>query len=759
MTSVPTSSYNTYSHLSSATISRTKAAVSNSTGQTATPVDGDSVNISPEGQLAARNLDTNSLRPSTVELPNYADPYRALSSAFGLDKISGIPVLLRSESLKLQAQAEVGEKSLDERISQALQNNGITLEKGETLNLTVNQKGEVQLGDGITDPERRGKIVAALNGNSGIGEELLLSQARREYLKSGSLTQDSTTWSIMKNAYGKQEGNEPLYGSAFDRNAAEEFELSFSYSDGAVVRDGVADPNRLFSNRMDTFAGLSQLLGFETPTSDMNTFLESLDAMIADEAGKLTTDLNAVIAKAGLGDVTKKITLAEDANGNIVIVGNIRADQKKELAKLINGDKELAERIKTQKARMDIAAELKQSLEDFPDTAKGKTESERQAIADEFYARKNGFDLGSEKLASARKQLLKDYLSKNGGIDLGGIASKFDQATESNQLILRDANGNEKSSDALQSLLAGIPGLDTELSALLGGSNSVTTSAIGEAIKTGDSGDENSRGTTALLSMHRGFLSEATDEKPNFDERVRKLRGWINELANTWNEKVAGNDDSMKISNYSVRFDDHGRIKIEGLEVQGGDPEQAIKAKQFMQKQVAGFREYAEELAGEILGAHDEEHGDVQEFKHEITFGTGLTGDWKVVSPDADAAAMKELQTVGNEIGKAFNEFFGSKFKFEDPFAIRFDSEGKLSLLDSNLDDAKTTSVKNVLKMLNERLASDDPLNDDNFETMIPAALKGVMEKLLDLKEIQDKFHEPALKEAGVVFTVVPLRK
>ena len=160
----------------------------------------------------------------------------------------------------------------------------------------------------------------------------------------------------------------------------------------------------------NTFSQLGQLLGLEGSFTNRTSLLHALNKRIDEEGKELNKLLSDKLHEAGMGDVTKKVTFAEDKDGNIVIEGNISARQKRQLARMINGDSELVERIKTQKARMEIAEELA----------------------------RDDADLSDKRFDAARTQLLNDFLMRH-----GTSLEEYDAANDGNLDVARAVAGQK----------------------------------------------------------------------------------------------------------------------------------------------------------------------------------------------------------------------------------------------------------------------------------------------------------------------------
>ena len=467
--------------------------------------------------------------------------------------------------------------------------------------------------------------------------------------------------------------------------------------------------NGLFFGSSDSYAFLGKMLGLKGMFSDKSSFLDSLNNQIAGESKALTKDLNALLKKAGLGDVTKKITFSEDANGNIVVEGNIGAKLKKQMAGLVNADSELVERIKTQRARMEISHELE----------------------------KDNSDLSHEKFNVARTQILKDYLNKN-DISLDRIRLEDHESGDKN-FVMRDANGNISDGELLHNLLNEFPDLGGEVLAHLGRANATQTA------KNGDSAPVRS-----LLSMKRGVLSEANETKPDFGLQIKSLRESISDTIVGPINEIFKNDVDLQICDYKIRIDSTGRIRITDVQTKGNDPEANLRAASLMNGKInTEMQDSAKILGTEILDAHDDEHGDVLEYKHDVFMDSGINGGYRIESQEADEAAMREIKSLTNDIGSFFRDFFEKTLNVNQPFRLVFDfHQFTLSGADF-LSQKDAAVVRQVLNDFNQFLVDEETGRD----TKLPEKYSGIGDKLIALKEAKDKLHAPSLlPKDGICF-------
>ncbi len=531
----------------------------------------------------------------------------------------------------------------------------------------------------------------------------------------------------------------------------------------AAQSSGETDSQGIFStgnlSLSDNFANLSRLLGLSGAATDLSSFIKELDESIADEQAWLQSEVDGLLKKAGLSEETKKITFAEDAEGNIVVLGNLRADKKKELERLVNGNTELVERMKTQKAKMEIAAEVRFSVQGGEDSA-----SIIKKIANPG---EQTSDLASDSLAAARSHLIDTFLKDNTGASLSQVATKQDAETGEARVLLRDAEGRAIDNGAFQSLLGGFPALKNELirHAKTSNEKSVTDMTpraigVGEAAVSSGSGD-----VRALMTFKRGELTEAENEESalteeDFKNWAQKVRGYLTReegAVSIYNRDFANHDPDLEIVDFSVRVDSNGNVQIENVITRGGDEKDNFRAQGMLNKMAdEEFLKEATAFGEALFNYHDDEHGDVAEFKHFAVIGNsgGHGVNYQIYSPEADKTALKELESIADEAAAALTSLFGSS-GVESPFQIHWDGE-QLTLLDGLglLSDMETKKIGGILKTLNERLVSDDPLNDSLFDDKLSLEMAEVLDKLFQLKETRDKIHDPTLKNLGVTFTV-----
>ena len=84
----------------------------------------------------------------------------------------------------LRAQLQANREKIDDKITNILRSNNITLGRNETLNITVNQRGEIKVGDGISG-SKRDRIEKLLNEDKTLAHDLLFTHAERQFAVMG----------------------------------------------------------------------------------------------------------------------------------------------------------------------------------------------------------------------------------------------------------------------------------------------------------------------------------------------------------------------------------------------------------------------------------------------------------------------------------------------------------------------------------------------------------------------------------------------
>jgi len=653
-----------------------------------------------------------------------------------------LPATLRSDKIVIQSRKEATEQIINTQIDNALRLSGISLDEKARLNFNIDQRGKISITGDISDPDGRKQILEdILNGDDALRSNLYLYQVQKYRIEDKlSCPLDFSRESIMialaydwanGNITGVQEWktwNDGMTWRNPDTDQDEPyplpwgFPLEFSYQDGKIFQEKDFPDDRVFSNRLDSLDSLGKIIGLdESAAKDVQSFVSALEQNIAVDSSRLTGLLNAALDKAKLGDVKKKITFSQDAEGSIVIEGNIRDNQKKRLAEIINSDSELSELIKTQSAKKAVLTELKESITDEP------------ALDMTFCgwgkhnARPAGFNLSQNSLVSAREQLLKNFLDRSG-------ISMSDLEADANAVFEKHGELGE------------IKGLRNDITHLL------TAKAKAAETKTTEF---DATETQPLLAMKRGELVETVgvNERLGVDEAVVELKQRFNCIIKDYNfiteyNRLQANGEKgspeFEIIGYTITFDQDGRMDLE-VKTADGDPKSAQIAKSWLLSFMAELSikpDTFQDLGLAILDAHDDEHGDVKEYNHSVVIERGTDG-YRIESSEADQAALQEMEALQQDIGSALGDFFDQTMGIKSPFSILFGSDGLLSLDAGGLPSFEANAVRDVLKNLNSYLAAEEA--GEETEGMLSPVLTGIGEKFVALKEIQEKIHDKSL--------------
>ena len=622
--------------------------------------------------------------------------------------------VLRSDKMVIQSRWETTEHTLNQQIDHALKASGISLDEKERLNFNIDQTGKISITGGLGDTDSRKQVLEdMLNSDDSIRSNLFLYQVQKKMVaaknewKTGVLSSSFTVDRAYDWAHGNITGIQhddsiEKLGHCAERHEhywkSQGFPAEFSFQDGKVFQGDKFPEDRVFSDRLDSLADLGKIIGLdESAATDIQSFVSALERNIAVDTSKLTGLLNAALKQAKLGDVNNKITFAQDAKGNIVVEGNISEKQKKQLAEIINSDSELVELIKTQSAKQAVLDELKASITDEPALYNTRGAWKKHN------ARPEGFNLTQDSLATAREQLLKNFLDRSG-------------------VSLSDLKTNPDAVLANHAELGAIKGLRNEIADFL---TQKTTSTEPEP----------------LLAMKRGELVETAEanERLGIDDGVADLKQHLNFWMAEYNkyiDLVMPGRPELQLTGYTVTFDHTGKPNLE-IKTADGNSSSDKAAKQYLMTKVFKSGAY-QDLALAILDAHDDEHGDVQDYNHSVVIESGV-GQYRIESPDADQAALQEMENLTQEISNSFGKMLG----IENPFSLIFGADGLLSLNADSLSSFESQAVQKVLDEVNAYLIAKEAGEDT--EDMLSEELIGIADKLFALKEIPKKFHDQSL--------------
>ena len=449
----------------------------------------------------------------------------------------------------------------------------------------------------------------------------------------------------------------------------------------------------------NSLARFGKLLGLNGVFENKDSLKAALKLAIDVESLELAHALEGILGDLGLGDITKKIIFAEDADGNIVVEGNISAKDKQRIAELMNENPELVERIKTQKAKMEI-------LEGLENKA---------------------FDLSDGKYLAARTQLFKDYLQKNG-------------------LLFNDAadGGSQKLDELLEAFSEFAGEIRDIINPKYVPQTIITADPKSVNPPTGEDEQPESNAVRSLLSIKRGDLSEAGDGKIDFVKAVADLH-WeiLDKVAwKIYNKEYARTLDEQ-IESFSMRIDHNGELYITDVQTIGNKADDNAKAKQALNSLLPNYaRDSAKTLGLDMLEDHDDEHGDLKDFRHHISIGKDFENGYRIESPEADKAAALEMLSLMRDVHDELKDFFLME-GITTPFNLFFGADGILSLEDGSLKWTESQLVRKALTAVNDYLVADEAGGDT--EGTLDGKLLKIAEKLVDLKGVQNKFHDRSL--------------
>jgi hypothetical protein len=251
--------------------------------------------------------------------------------------------------------------------------------------------------------------------------------------------------------------------------------------------------------------------------------------------------------------------------------------------------------------------------------------------------------------------------------------------------------------------------------------------------------------------MKRGEISEATDEERDFNLELLKLRAGIFKKLDGvadeenpfdgYNTTYRKFDPNWMITDFDIEFDHNGKMRFSNVQTQGGC-EKSIEAATKALHMLFGT-DYAGDLGLDILAAHDDVHGDVEEFKHKVVYTGGIGSGYRVESKEADEAALAEMNVLLTEISSSFGAFFKETLEIKNPFTLLLGTDGRLSFEVGGLTLMEERVVKDVLKDINKFLEAEEAGEDT--EGMLRPELTAIGEKILALKEVQGKIHDQSL--------------
>jgi hypothetical protein len=170
---------------------------------------------------------------------------------------------------------------------------------------------------------------------------------------------------------------------------------------------------------------------------------------------------------------------------------------------------------------------------------------------------------------------------------------------------------------------------------------------------------------------------------------------------------------------------------------------------------IIAIREKAKEVGLAVLDARDDEYGNVDEFKHWVVIESGFDSNFRIESPEADAATLREMKELMHDIGSSLGSFFKG-MGIGSPFSLMFGEDGLISLGEHSLSALESQTMREALEEVNEYLFAERAGEDTEGLSsggLFSDRISGIAQKLLTLKGLQDKILDRSLlPEGGIRF-------
>lgn len=737
---------------------------------------------------AVKSTNENSTRleqvsSSSLETPQlaYAEDILDLSDSSIMVDMTGL-----KSTVKDKAWLDYQTTRLDTKVNDILDQNKIKLDANDTFNFFIDQDGKIKVTDGIKNAQKREEIENALNSDPKLGQELLNLYASKAEV-SGRLNDISRA--IL--------GHDPVTKPNGEvRELPKDYKVEFSYRNGVTMSreeqnalkssrtaqsefnfggsrmsrtkangdeslfgteiEGDNDMRRyekmIFGN--DPIDKLAKLTGVKSSATDKKSFLDSLNRIINQENQAIQDELNSAVKKEEIDLGKRRVTFSIDSEGK-VFTGGIKDGVKiSKLNTIINENSDLSERMGGLKAKMEVFDRV---LND------------------------DGIDLSAEENSGLRKELLKTFLRENGGLDLEAFDITSDPETGNNKLKFAD-NADGKMTE----LLAENDWLEREIIEVIEYENTPDSQKVAEAMKSlnKSQGVEN-EDVKSLLWYKNGTISEAIEADPinlgtvrgqvfsmpvnYFDEKGNRLS--LGEAIDHYNGKHM-NSPELQIKDFTLVLADKSRGKKDGFAnfgisaegVVAGDGSTSGDNVASLQRIISSwltnpdFYEGASGAGKMVLENHDIQHGDVEDYQHDVTFT--LSGKNMIRSEEADQAALADIKLKTDELSVELGGYLRENFiksnsslsKEETesilsmPVNVTVKEDGQIAFDGTGLDRRLSSLISKTFDILNERVVSDDPFGD-GFTHDLPGGLKRSLELLCGIRDDLDRIHDPENKK------------
>ncbi len=380
---------------------------------------------------------------------------------------------------------------------------------------------------------------------------------------------------------------------------------------------------------------------------------------------KLGERINALIQQSGITlNKNEKISISVGADKQIKVTG-VSKDKAKKIAEALNDDEKLATELKRHYANGKI-----------------NNQAEQQRKAAEYYGDSPKWDdIFTNR--SLRAFVIDDYLQGKVGIGLNDITLNEEDGTVA---LMGAAAG-------LKDLLGEDPMLGQTIANIL--QNNEQTLEFGVSFE-----------------FSNGALADSATEDAA-KAKIKQVQDRVLDKIDAYNEAMTSGGsiqaDEMQdrlVKSFSIRVNRDGEFEIVGAE--NMDSIMVATLKSMVQK---ALDEYAGGMDGytggsaianfsgvsaAFLESHQYEHGDTEEFPHEveIAFNGGFV-DVKVVSEEADKAREEMTQGVSDELGRELRSVLEEQgVEVGEGIDVEIDENGKIKVVgdlkDPNLKLAQT---------------------------------------------------------------------
>lgn len=466
-------------------------------------------------------------------------------------------------------------------------------------------------------------------------------------------------------------------------------------------------------------------LGFSLVSDDKLLFFKMFDTSIESTEAQLEARMTTLLDTSGieLGE-DERFDIHIDEDGVISVTlpeGEGSEERAEEIADLLNSDEGLAHQMRRLK-----------SLRNSRDSILGL----------EPVGRSRKFGTSQLPDMSTRQVLAEDFLQREFELsleDFSGKSEKNQQMAEYQEWL-----GENESNEAIGEEI------DVALKSL-------------DDPEVGLTADYSFGGDGLLLD-----LEETSDAK--IDQNLRDLfsgdgladhpEGGVENVADAM---VAYNSTALeedKITNFSLVVNEQGAIKVEG-EFASGDRLGTAK-KMIESWMTPTFKALVEVTTDAILKKHAVEHGDVDEYEHQVELMvdivTGITAE--VQSEEADRAALEDIGKATIEVAASLSGYVQEKFReehdemgedqfdtiFSEPVDIYIDEEGTLSIDEATCENVQYLQmIKETVSILNDLLVESDEAVESLKQDRLPEELRPVLNLLLQIQQDMGRIHDRSL--------------